>query len=184
MQLSWKVILAPVLGAFFGWLATHGIDLTPDQQSTIGQLFIAGGATVVTFLGHFWHEKTQATAAPAQSGKQGGWARLGFVATLLVLAVVCLVACATLSFDEELASAYSAHTAVVNAATQAVTTGTLSSAQGQEVLTMAKSSRSLLDAAKAAETAGNATGASNELQLASSALSALQTFVNNQVKKP
>lgn len=185
MQLSWKVILAPVLGAFFGWLASHGIDLTPEQQATLGQLFIAGGATLVTFLGHFWHEKTQATTG-VQGGtpKQGGWARWGFLTTLLVLAVVCLVACATLSFDEELASAYSAHTAVVNAATQAVSTGTLSSAQGQEVLSMAKSSRSLLDAAKAAETAGNASGASNELQLASSALAALQTFVNNQVKKP
>lgn len=188
MQLSWKVILAPVFGAFFGWLASHGIDLTPDQQSTIGQLFIAGGATAMTFLGHFWHEKTQADAAqdgpaPPVSKKQGGWARLGFIATLLVLVVVCLAACATLSFDEELASAYTAHTAVVNAATQAVTAGTLSSAQGQQVLTMAQSSRALLDAAKAAETAGNAPGASSELALASSALSALQTFVNAQVKK-
>lgn len=184
MQLSWKVILAPVFGALFGWLASHGIDLTPDQQATIGQYFIAGGATAMTFLGHLWHEKTQAAAATdGPASKQGGWARLGFLASLLVLVVVCLVACATLSFDEELASAYTAHTAVVNAATQAVTTGTLSSAQGQQVLTMAQSSRALLDAAKAAETAGNAAGASSELQLASSALTALQTFVNAQVKK-
>lgn len=184
MQLSWKVILAPVFGALFGWLASHGIDLTPDQQAAAGQLFIAGGATLMTFLGHFWHMKTvndQAEAGP--SSKQGGWARFWFLSTLLTLAVVCLVACATLSFDEELASAYTAHTAVVNAATQAVTAGTLSSAQGQQVLTMAQSSRALLDAAKAAETAGNATGASSELQLASSALTALQTFVNAQVKK-
>jgi hypothetical protein len=189
MQLSWKVILAPIFGAFFGWLASHGIDLTPDQQASFGQLFVAGGATVVTFLGHFWHEKTQADAAPAAgSGKQGGWASLGFLAALLTLVVMCLMmaclmACATLSFDEDLASAYTAHTAVVNAATQAVTAGTLSSTQGQQVLTMAQSSRALLDAAKAAETAGNASGASNELQLASSALSALQTFVNSEVKK-
>lgn len=189
MQLSWKVILAPIFGAFFGWLASLGLNLSPDQQTTFTALIMSGGATFFTWLGHYWHEWSQSSAVPPAGpnpqNKQAGFIlvrQLLFpIAVLVTILIVALcAACTTLTFDEQLASAYSAHTAVVNAAATATTAGTLSSGDATQVLTMAKSSRSLLDAAREAETAGNASGASGELALATSALTALQTFVNSK----
>lgn len=85
-----------------------------------------------------------------------------------------------LTLDQQVASAYTVHTAVVTAAATALTNHTISSAQAQKVADMAATSRALLDEAKSLETAGNTAGATNELALATAALTALQTYVNSQ----
>src|SRR5450631_2329824 len=99
---------------------------------------------------------------------------------LLILPLLVLTGCQLLgitkplSFDEQLATAYVSQTAVLNATTTAVNAHSITSAQGQHVLTMAQQSRALLDEAKTLETAGNVTAASTELTLAATALKALQ----------
>ena len=111
------------------------------------------------------------------------------IAAAAVLATALLGGCQVLgithplTFDEQLATAYVAHTAVVQAATAAVTAHTITSAQAQKVSDMAVDSRAMLDEAKTLEGIGNTAGASNELSLATAALSALQAYVNNQGAK-
>jgi hypothetical protein len=105
---------------------------------------------------------------------------------LFILPLLALTGCQLLgitkplSFDESLATAYVSQTAVLNAATTAVSAHTITSAQGQHVLTMAHSSRALLDEAKTLENSGNVTAAGTELTLAATALTALQQFLNKQ----
>lgn len=103
----------------------------------------------------------------------------------LCLAAICLLtACASVGlptpkgFDQQLAAAYGVHTSVVQATTTALTTGAISVNDAEAVQGMEKNARALLDTAKAAETAGNTAGASSELALATSALTALQTYLN------
>ncbi len=86
-------------------------------------------------------------------------------------------------FDQQLATAYSVHTAVVQATTTALAAGTISTNDAESVQNMEKNARSLLDAAKTAETAGNAASASSDLALATSALSALQQYLNSNGSK-
>lgn len=58
-QLSWKVIIAPLVGALAGWLSSKiGAPVSPD-------ILTAGGATLFTWVGHLWNEWTQAKAAAA-----------------------------------------------------------------------------------------------------------------------
>jgi hypothetical protein len=107
---------------------------------------------------------------------------------LLSLAVVLMVGCTALGlatpkdFDQSLASAYGVHTAVITAATTALTNGAINSTDAQQVLTQASSARAMLDAAKAAESIGNTAGAQSDLTLASTALTALQTYLNGSKK--
>jgi hypothetical protein len=82
------------------------------------------------------------------------------------------------SFDQSLANAYGVHTAVVSATATALASGAITSAEAGSVQIQANSARAMLDAAKAAETAGNSTGAQNDLSLAVTALTALQTYLN------
>jgi hypothetical protein len=102
----------------------------------------------------------------------------------LYLALVFLTACASLgiapaqSFNQKLAYAYGIHTAVLQATTQSVKTGTLSSHEASQILDMADQSKVLLDSAGRLSLAGDPVGASNRLALASAALSALQNFLN------
>lgn len=106
----------------------------------------------------------------------------------LMLGVMLLSACASLGlstpkgFDQQLAEAYSVHTAVLQATTTAVNAGSLTSAEATQVQSQANSARALLDSARVAETAGNTSGASNDLTLAVSALTALQNFLNAKGK--
>ena len=99
------------------------------------------------------------------------------------LALTFLVGCASLGlatpkgFDQQLATAYGVHTAVVSATAAALTSGSISSAEAAAVQTQALTARQLLDTAKTLETA-NPAGASNDLTLASSALTAIQQFLN------
>lgn len=104
---------------------------------------------------------------------------------LLLPLLLILGSCAQLGlttpqgFDQQLASAYGIHTAVISATTTALTAGSLSSADATQVQTIAVTSRTLLDTAKTAEVAGDTVGAQKNLVLATSALQALQTYLNN-----
>jgi hypothetical protein len=109
---------------------------------------------------------------------------------LIVLALLLpgFVGCASLglatpsSFDEKLANAYGVHTAVVSATATALSAGTITSAEASQVQTQERSARAMLDTAKSIEQT-NPTGASNDLTLAVTALTALQTYLNNQKGK-
>lgn len=106
---------------------------------------------------------------------------------LLPLLACALVACQTIGvpapkgFDQQLAEAYGTHTAVVSATATALASGAITSSEAQAVQTQAIASRALLDAARAAESS-NPAGASNNLALAVTALTALQTYLNAQGK--
>lgn len=108
-----------------------------------------------------------------------------FIVTALALGGV-LAACATLglaspqSFDGRLANAYGVHTAVVSATATALTSGSITVAEAQAVENQEASVRALLDAARTAEQGGNTSGAGNDLTLALSGLTALQSYLNAQ----
>jgi len=106
---------------------------------------------------------------------------------LTALALTFLVGCASLGlatpkgFDQQLATAYGVHTAVVSATAAALTSGSISSAEAAAVQTQALTARQLLDTAKTLETA-NPAGATNDLTLATTALTAIQTYLNSRGK--
>lgn len=108
---------------------------------------------------------------------------------LLAGLVAVLTACASLGlatpkgFDQQLAQAYGTHTAVVSATATALGAGSITSDEAIAVQKQALSVREVLDAAKAAETMGNTAGASNDLSLALTGLTALQSYLNAQGKK-
>lgn len=120
---------------------------------------------------------TNSAAAPAIAGAF----TLGMTALLAGAAAMTLLsACTTLSFDEQLATGYATYTTVEKAADAAYVGGTLPKAQAQRVRDLAKDAHPFLDAAQAAEAAGDGPGATQQLQLAVTALTALQTYVNQQ----
>lgn len=106
----------------------------------------------------------------------------------LLFPLLALSACSLLgiqsglSFDEKLASAYTIHTTVVQTTTSALQAGAIKSADADKVSAMANTSRSILDAAKAAETAGDTTGATSKLQLANDALKAIKAYLATSQK--
>ena len=103
----------------------------------------------------------------------------------IFLIPLLLVGCAALglsspsSFDEQLAQAYGVHTAVASSLATAVTTGAVSVPTAVKLQAQIESARGLLDAARLAEQANNASVAQNDLTLATNALSALQTYLNS-----
>ena len=109
------------------------------------------------------------------------------IASLALLGSV-LAGCASLGlatpkgFDQQLAQAYGIHTAVVSATATALQTRSITSAEAEQVQKQADSARALLDTAHTAE-ASNPGAAQNDLSLALTALTALQTYLNNQGSK-
>lgn len=105
------------------------------------------------------------------------------------LFVAMLVGCKALglatpqTFDQQLANAYGVHTAVVQGAANALTAGSISKADAISVQGFERSSRAILDTARAAELAGDTAGAQKNLALALTALNAIQTYINAQGKK-
>lgn len=99
--------------------------------------------------------------------------------------VLMLGACASLglssaqSFNQRLAYAYGTHTAVMQAATTAVSSGALSTADAEQVLKMADQTKVLLDGARTLSASGDLTGANSKLSLALTALTALQTYLSS-----
>lgn len=104
---------------------------------------------------------------------------------LFILSVsLFLVGCSALglapatTFDTRLANAYGVYTAVNQATTTAHDNGALSDADALAVQGLQKNSRTLLDTARSLEQS-NPTGAQNNLTLALSALTAVQSYLNN-----
>lgn len=112
---------------------------------------------------------------------------LAYVTLMAIACSVALSGCASVGlatpkgFDQQLAEAYGVHTAVVSATATAVSTGAITSAEAQQVQTQARSARTLLDTARGVE-ASNPAAAHNDLSLALTALTALQTYLNSQTK--
>lgn len=100
---------------------------------------------------------------------------------VLVLVAVLIAGCAALtapkSFDQQLAVAYSVHTAVLDAAADGVNSGAISVADGRTVLKIADQAKLLLDSARAAESLGDDKSATEKLNLAVQVLQNLQAFV-------
>ena len=109
---------------------------------------------------------------------------------LVALTLSVLVGCASLglskpqSFDEQLANAYGVHTAVLSTTSYALTRDVVSSTDATMINAQAQNARALLDAAHAAEAAGDLAGANSKLALALSVLTSLQTFINSKTGGP
>lgn len=100
--------------------------------------------------------------------------------------VVAIAGCTALGMaqpqttKERLAYAYSAHTAIQNAAADALTAGEITSADGQAVLKLADESRTVLDAARVALNAGDTSTAEGRVALATSILTELQSYLRSR----
>jgi hypothetical protein len=103
---------------------------------------------------------------------------------LLLPLLLVLSACAALapakSFDDRLAYAYGAHTAVLAAAANSLSVHELSSTDAEQVLKLADDSRRVLDAARLAAGAGDVKTAEGQLALATNILTQLQTYLRRQ----
>lgn len=104
---------------------------------------------------------------------------------LVLIVLAGLAACGTLfvapqSFSEKLAAGYLAHTAVVTATTNALNAGDISSADAEHVAKIAAEARSVLDAAKLANDAGDVKTAQGRLSMALSVIAELQTYIRGK----
>lgn len=87
------------------------------------------------------------------------------------------------SFEDKLAYAVGVHTAVQIAAAQSLNAHAITSDDAKQVLKMADDSRLILDAARQASGMGDMTTANAKLILATTALTALQTYLTDRSKK-
>lgn len=81
------------------------------------------------------------------------------------------------NFEQKLAYAYGTHTAVQQAAIQALNDKALSSTDALQVLKLADESRTLLDQARAVSKLGDLSGADGKLVLATQILVNLQAYL-------
>lgn len=101
------------------------------------------------------------------------------------LAALCLTlaGCASLglqpanSFNDKLAYAYATHRSVVDTATHAVTAGTLSVEDAEQVHKLGVESKTLLDAARVVYGSGDTGTANSKLLLATTVLTELQRYL-------
>lgn len=84
------------------------------------------------------------------------------------------------SFDQQLAYAYSTHTAVLSSAGNALEAGDLTVADAEAVLELADQSRALLDAARLASGAGDVATAEGRLALATNVLEQLLAYLRTR----
>lgn len=108
------------------------------------------------------------------------WLTLALIvvfSTVLGLASGCETFATPQTLDQRLAAAYSTHTAVVQAAGTSLAMGDISSAEGQDVLDLARRSKTILDGARVALGAGDIETAEGRLQLAVAVLAELQTYL-------
>jgi len=102
---------------------------------------------------------------------------------LLALCVL-LAGCAQLGLvkpqttDQKLAYAYGGIISAQQSIAQATTAGLLTSAQATNANNMTLAAKATLDTARSLETT-NATGAANDLQLATTAITALQAYLTS-----
>lgn len=106
----------------------------------------------------------------------------------LLFGLLVVAGCAQLglapaqTLDQKLAYAYGVETGLLNTIATATTAGTLSSTTASKANTLVLTAKSVLDGARAVETS-NPTGAATDLALATSALTAVQTYLTaNGVK--
>jgi hypothetical protein len=106
--------------------------------------------------------------------------RLAYLPLLLLIATACaqLGIAPAQTFNQKLAYAIGVHTAILQATTNSVTSGNLSSSDATAVLKQADTAKTVLDAAAAANAAGDLTGANNKLALATATLTAIQSYLN------
>lgn len=111
--------------------------------------------------------------------------KLLFVPVVLAM-VACLAACPGIglqpagTFKEKLAYAYSTHTALQNAAASSLATHEITTADAEAVLKVADDSRTILDAARVADSAGDPKTAEGRLALATTILEQLQTYLRSK----
>lgn len=111
------------------------------------------------------------------------WITLALIvvfSTVLGLASGCETLATPKTLDQRLAAAYSTHTAVVQAAGSSLAMGDISSAQGQDVLDLARRTKTILDGARVALGAGDIETAEGRLQLAVAVLAELQAYLRTQ----
>ncbi len=94
----------------------------------------------------YWLPTFHPETAPVSS-KEGGFARVKMlvVVALAAAAVTVFSACASLSFDQRLAAAYTTNTSIRSTATAALNGGRLTSEQGEHVLQLTDQTRAVLD---------------------------------------
>lgn len=103
-----------------------------------------------------------------------------------LLALVLLAACSSIgvqparSFDQQLAYAYSSHTAVLDSASNALEAGDLTVEDSEAVLQLADQSRALLDSARLAAGAGDITTAEGRLALATNVIEQLLAYLRTR----
>lgn len=105
-------------------------------------------------------------------------------------AVLCaiLVGCASIgltpakSLSDRIAYAYGVNAGVRTAAANSLNAGNIKVEDAEYVLKVSDESRAMLDASKAALTAGDASTAEGRLVLALGVLDALQSYLNSKVK--
>ena len=166
------MILMTAGGVFYAAYARATKPTPPITESAVDQT----RAMVAQQVG----SKMQAAAA-SRPPAQGGTTSLHLLNMISMVVVVAMLGCAALtpakSFDDRLAYAYGAHTAVLAAAADSVTAHELTSTQGEQVLKLADQSRQVLDAARVAAAAGDVRTAEGQLTLATNILTQLQLYL-------
>jgi hypothetical protein len=132
-------------------------------------------------------EERQSGAVEVSKQSQGGFVRpvmLGILLAVSVPVALVVTGCESMgiqparSFDQNLAYAYSSHTAVLEAASNALEAGSLTVEDAEAVLALADQSRTLLDSARLAAGAGDVTTAEGRLALATNVLQQLIAYLN------
>jgi hypothetical protein len=132
-------------------------------------------------------EERQSGAVEVSKQSQGGFVRpvmLGILLAVSVPVALVVTGCESMgiqparSFDQNLAYAYSSHTAVLEAASNALEAGSLTVEDAEAVLALADQSRTLLDSARLAAGAGDVTTAEGRLALATNVLQQLVAYLN------
>jgi len=187
MGLSWKVVLAPFIGAAFGWLASKGLSLDPNQQAAVITLL----AGAVTALGHWWHTTsinatiasltTAKTSAPP-SPTQKGFARVDQMSALACVAALIAAGCSSLglatatTFNEKLAVGYESDTAIVTSTDTLLKAGKITAQVASNIEAQCNNLKAALDIANTVEMT-NATDGGNQLAAALTALNALSSYL-------
>lgn len=143
--------------------------------------WITFGSGVATLLHTIIFPNTTAASVFTPQAKQSGWARLSFLACLLVLAIVGLVGCATtssasLTFNQQAYIGLAAADGIAKTTDQLLTAGTISSATAQKLETADQYFLTAVEAAQTLYQTNQASG-SNSLVTALAALSVIEACV-------
>lgn len=187
MNISWRQILAPFVGALAGFLAGKGLSLTPDQID-IATGLLGGAAAAGVHVLEVWMAKSSTTLPPPTAGVNRtlpkAWLLLPLLLPLLKLLctlalVAALAACASSpvqSTDEGLYAAYGLYGTVEQLLAEGVTQGWLAKSNAIAIDAKAATARTLLDTAKSLESSpGSAASMAQDLSTAAAVLQALDT---------